>query len=109
MFKANNPADSQQLYETMPETATRILDIAKEYGFVNGNSKFHEPFRGNGGIKNVLDGANVAYTAADKYTLPVSTDFYTSRSVPPLTTAVITNPPFKGIAEFFEIMAELGK
>jgi hypothetical protein len=109
MFKANNPADNQQLYETMPATATQILGIAKEYGYVNGDSNFHEPFRGNGGITNVLEEANVAYTAADKYTLPVSTDFYTSRSVPPLTTAVVTNPPFKGIAEFFEIMAELGK
>ena len=106
MFKANNPADNQQLYETMPATATQILGIAKEYGYVNGDSNFHEPFRGNGGITNVLEEANVAYTAADKYTLPVSTDFYTSRS---LTTAVVTNPPFKGIAEFFEIMAELGK
>jgi hypothetical protein len=68
MFKANHPADNQQLYETMPATATQISDITKEYGYVNGDSNFHEPFRGNGGITNVLEEANVAYTAADKYT-----------------------------------------
>lgn len=109
MFKANNPADSQQLYETMPATARQILDIAKGYGYVNGDSIFHEPFRGNGGITNVLEEANVSHTSADKFTMSVSVDFYKSRSVPPQTTAVVTNPPFKGIAEFFEIMAELGK
>ena len=96
MFKANNPTDNQQLYETMPATATQILDIAKEYGYVNGDSNFHEPFRGNG--ENY-----------QRFGRLEANDFYTSRSVPPQTTAVVTNPPFKGIAEFFEIMAELGK
>ena len=108
MFKAKDPADEQQLFETPPIVTNEVLKIVDGYGYIHPEAHFHEPFAGNGLITKVFEEKGIAFTAEDKFTMSDSVDFYESKVVPPQATAVVTNPPFKGIADFFEIMATNG-
>ena len=108
MFKAKDPVDKQQLFETPPMVTNEVLKIVDGYGYIHPEAHFHEPFAGNGLITKVFEEKGIAFTAEDKFTMSDSVDFYESKVVPPQATAVVTNPPFKGIADFFEIMATNG-
>lgn len=109
MFRANNPADEQQLFETPPPVTRAVLKIAQEYGHVVKDAHFLDPFAGNGLMTAVFDEMGIAYTAQDKFTMTPAVDFYEYSNVHSQVTCIVTNPPFRGIAKFFHIMAQNGK
>jgi len=107
MFNAKERSDNQQLFETPPNITNELLNVVKQYGYLTEDAHFHEPFEGNGLMTSVFIEREIQFTSGDFYTKPPFVDFY-STPIPTQTTAVVTNPPFKGIAKFFETMAENG-
>ena len=108
MFNAKERSDNQQLFETPPNiTNGDLLNVVKQYGYLTEDAHFHEPFEGNGLMTSVFEERGIQFTSEDLYTKPPFVDFY-STPIPTQTTVVVTNPPFKGIAKFFETMAENG-
>ena len=108
MFNAKERSDKQQLFETPRNVTNDLLKVVEHYGYLTEGAHFHEPFEGNGLMTAVFKEKNIQFSSEDLYTKPPYIDFYSS-SLPSQTTAVVTNPPFKGIANFFETMATNGK
>ncbi len=107
MFDPIERGDNQQLYETPRHVTEELLKVVEFYGYLTADAHFHEPFEGNGLMTAVFKEKNIQFSSEDLYTKPPYIDFYSS-SLPSQTTAVVTNPPFKGIANFFETMATNG-
>lgn len=100
MFNAKERTDVQQLYETPTNVTEELLKVVELYGYLTVEAHFHEPFEGNGLMTAVFKERGIQFSAEDLYTKSPYVDFY-STQIPARTTAVVTNPPFKGIANFF--------
>ena len=107
MFDATERGDNQQLYETPRHVTEELLKVVEFYGYLTADAYFHEPFKGNGLMTTVFREKGMQFSSEDLYTKAPFVDFY-STPIPTQTTAVVTNPPFKGIAKFFETMANNG-
>ncbi len=100
MFNAKERFDKQQLFETPRNVTNDLLNVVDLYGYLTEEANFHEPFEGNGLMTAVFRERGIKFPSEDLYIKPPFVDFY-STSIPSQTTAVVTNPPFKGIAKFF--------
>ena len=107
MFNPKERSDKQQLFETPRNVTIALLKVVESYGYLTEDAHFHEPFEGNGLMTSVFKERGIQFTSEDLFIKPPFVDFY-STSIPPQTTVVVTNPPFRGIAKFFETMASNG-
>ena len=87
----------------------KMLDIARQYGFNPEGTCIGELFAGTGAMTQVFQKEAYKFIARDKFSMSAEdADFYTN-PLPDGVNLILTNPPFRGKARFFERIAELGE